>query len=203
MAASDVSEPKSTATSGRVFPDGLIALTILGAGAFVVVSLSAGVGHPLLTSVLSYLGSCLVAFLPITGVFVAVDLAKGGGEDPGVSPLVIIIMAATLGAGVYYMIHNMVAVPFLVSLSELLGGLVVFGGGWGALVAILERQHANPASGFREFERKAVLQRRLAEVPEPEEKFGVGTEECSQPGCERRALMGMARCAWHVAGGDS
>ncbi len=143
MAASDVSEPKSTATSGRVFPDGLIALTILLAGAFVVVSLSAGVGHPFLTTALSYLGSCLVAFLPIIGVFVGVVLAKGGGEEPDVSPLVYIIMypaAATLGAGVYYMIHTMVGVPFLVFLSELLGGLVVFGGGWMVLTAILERQ---------------------------------------------------------------
>ena len=143
MAASDVSEPKSTATSGRVFPDGLIALTILLAGAFVVVSLSACVGHPLLTTVLSYLGSCLVAFLPILGVYVAVVLAKGGDEEPDVSPLVITITylaAATLGAGVYYLIHNMVGVPFLVFLSELLGGFVVFGGGWMVLVTIMERR---------------------------------------------------------------
>ena len=143
MAASDISERKSTATSGWVFLDGFIAVTILSVGAFVVVSLSAGVGHPFLTTALSYLGSCLVAFLPIIGVFVAVVLAKGGGEEPDVSPLVYIIMypaAATLGAGVYYMIHTMVGVPFLVFLSELLGGLVVFGGGWMVLIGILERQ---------------------------------------------------------------
>ena len=126
MAASDMSERKSTATSGWVFSDGIIAVTILLAGAFFVVWLSAGVGHPLLTTVLttvlSYLGSCLVAFLPITGVYVAVVLAKGGEEpdffDPPVSPLVYAIMyltPATLGAGVYYMIHNMVGVPFLYS----------------------------------------------------------------------------------------
>ena len=135
-------ERKSTATSGWVFSDGLIAITILWAGAFVVVSLSAGVGHPLVTTVLSYLGSCLVAFLPILGVL-AVVLAKVGDEGPDVSPVVYTIpylAAATLGAGVYYMIHNMVGVPFLVFLSELLGGLVVFGGGWMVLVTILERR---------------------------------------------------------------
>ena len=138
-----MSERKSTATSGWVFADGLIALTILSAGTFVVVALSAGVGHPFLTTALSYLGSCLVAFLPIIGVWVAVVLAMGGDEEPDVSPLVYTIpylAAATLGAGVYYMIHNMVGVPFLVSLSELLGGFVVFGGGWGVLVSILERR---------------------------------------------------------------
>ena len=137
-----MSERKSTATSGWVFSDSLIALTILWAGAFVVVSLSAGVGHPLLTTVLSYLGSCLVAFLPIVGVL-AVVLTKGGDEEPSVSPLVYTIpylAAATMGAGVYYMIHNMVGVPFLVFLSELLGGAVVFGGGWMVLVTILERR---------------------------------------------------------------
>jgi len=67
-------------------------------------------------------------------------------------------------------------------------------------------EHANPASGFRELEeseRKAVLQKRVAEVPELEEKFGVGTEECSEPGCKRLVLGNMDRCAWHVAGGDS
>ena len=67
-------------------------------------------------------------------------------------------------------------------------------------------EHANPASGFRELEeseRKTVLQKRLAEVPELEKEFGVGTEECSEPGCERRVLGNMDRCAWHVAGGDS
>ena len=67
-------------------------------------------------------------------------------------------------------------------------------------------EHANAESGFRELEeseRKTVVQRRLAEVPELEEEFGVGTEECSQPGCERRTLGNMDRCAWHVAGGDS
>ena len=54
-----------------------------------------------------------------------------------------------------------------------------------------------------ESERKTVLQKRLAEVPELEKEFGVGTEECSEPGCERRVLGNMDRCAWHVAGGDS
>ncbi len=143
MAASDMSERKSTATSGWVFLDGLIALTILSAGTFVVVWLSAGVGHPFLTTALSYLGSCLVAFLPILGVFVAVVLAKGGDEEPDVSPLVYTIMylaAPTLGAGVYYMIHNIVGVPFVVFSSELLGGFVVFGGGWMVLTAFVERQ---------------------------------------------------------------
>ena len=45
-----------------------------------------------------------------------------------------------IGSGVYYMIHNMVGVPFLVFLSELLGGFVVFGSAWMVLVAILERR---------------------------------------------------------------
>ena len=40
---------------GWVFADGLIAITILWVGAFVVVSLSAGVGPPFLTTALSYL----------------------------------------------------------------------------------------------------------------------------------------------------
>ncbi len=136
-------ERKSTATSGWVFADGFVAITILAVGAFVVVSLSARVGPPFLTTALSYLGSCLVAFLPIIGIFVAVVLAKSGGEDPDVSPLVYIMMypaAAILGAGVYYMIHYMVGVPFLVFLSELLGGFVVFGGGWMVLVTIMERR---------------------------------------------------------------
>ena len=82
MAATDMSERKSTATSGWVFLDGFIAVTILSVGAFVVVSLSAGVGHPFLTTALSYLGSCLVAFLPIIGVFVAVVLARFGTRSP-------------------------------------------------------------------------------------------------------------------------
>ena len=67
----------------------------------------------------------------------------GGDEEPDVSPLVYTmpyLAAATLGAGVYYMIHNMVGVPFLVFLSELLGGFVVFGGGWMVLVSVLERR---------------------------------------------------------------
>ena len=113
------------------------------AGAFVVVWLSTGVTHPFLTTALSYLGSCLVAFLLITGVYVAVVLAKGGDEEPDLSPLVFKLVypaVAILGAGVYYMIHNIVGVPFVVSLSELLGGLVVFGGGWLALVTRMERQ---------------------------------------------------------------
>ena len=137
-----MTERKSTATAGWVFSDGLIAVTILWVGAFVVVSLSAGVGHPLSTTVLSYLGSCLVAFLPIVGVM-AVVLAKGGDEEPDVSPLVYTIpylAGATLGAGVYYMIHYMVGVRFFVFLSELLGGLVVFGGGWMLLTVLLERR---------------------------------------------------------------
>ena len=84
-------------------------------------------------------------FLPILGIFGAVVLAKGG-EEPDSSPLMFIIMyggPATLGAGVYYMIHNMVEVPFLVFLSELLGGLVIFAGGWMVLVTIMEsrREH--------------------------------------------------------------
>ena len=139
-----MSERKWTSTSGWVFSDGPIAITILWAGTLVV-TLSAGVGPPFLTTALSYLGSCLVAFLPILGVL-AVVLAKGGDEKPDVSPLVYTIpylAAATLGAGVYYMIHNihnMVGVPFLVFVSELLGGLVVFGGGWMVLVTILERR---------------------------------------------------------------
>ena len=73
----------------------------------------------------------------------AVVFAKGSDEEPDVSPLVYTIpylAAATLGAGVYYMIHNMVGVPFLVFLSELLGDFVVFGGGWMVLVSILERR---------------------------------------------------------------
>ncbi len=41
-----MSEQKSTATSGWVLADGFIAITILLAGAFVVVALSAGVGPP-------------------------------------------------------------------------------------------------------------------------------------------------------------
>ena len=67
-------------------------------------------------------------------------------------------------------------------------------------------EHANPASGFKELEeseRNAVLQRRLVDAPAYEEEFGVGTEACSEPGCEQRVLRGMSRCAWHVAGGDS
>ena len=138
-----MSERSSTATSGWVLADGFIAIAILLAGAFVVVALSAGVGPPFLTTALSYLGSCLVAFLAIIGVFVAVVLSRGGDEEPDVSRLVYIIMyvaAATLGAGVYYIIHNMVGVPFLVFSSELLGGLVVFGGGWMVLVTIMERR---------------------------------------------------------------
>ena len=141
--SSDMSERKSTATSGWVFVDGLVAITILLPGAFVVVWLSAGVSHPFLTTALSYLGSCLVAFLLITGVYVAVVFAKGLDEDPDLSPLVMKIVypaVAILGAGVYYMIHNIVGVPFVESLSELLGGFVVFGGGWLALVTRMERQ---------------------------------------------------------------
>ena len=38
------------------------------------------------------------------------------------------------------MIHYMVGVQFLVFLSELLGGFVVFGGGWMVLVTIMERR---------------------------------------------------------------
>ena len=155
MATSDVSERKSTARSGWVFADGFIAIAILLVGAFVLVWLSAGVGHPLLTAVLSYLGSCLVAFLPILGIFAAVVHAKLGGEEPDVTPLVHILIylaAAILGAGVYYAIHNVVGVPSLVSLSELLGGLVVFGGAWMVLVTILER---------REMERREKYKRRL------------------------------------------
>ena len=143
-------ERKSTATSGWVFADGFVAITILAVGAFVVVSLSARVGPPFLTTALSYLGSVLVAFLPILGVFVAVVLGKGG-EEPDFSPLVLIIMyvgPAILGAGVYYMIHYMVGVQFLVFLSELLGGFVVFGGGWMVLVTIMERD-GNLSKEFR------------------------------------------------------
>ena len=63
-------------------------------------------------------------------------------------------------------------------------------------------EHANPASGYAELEkseREAVLQQRLAEMPELEAEFGVGTEECRQPGCERRVLKRMDRCAGHIA----
>ncbi len=101
------------------------------------------VGPPFLTTALSYLGSCLVAFLLITGVYVAVVLAKGDREEPDRSSLVFKIVypaVAILGAGVYYMIHNIVGVPFVVFSSELLGGFVVFGGGWLALVTRMERQ---------------------------------------------------------------
>ena len=67
-------------------------------------------------------------------------------------------------------------------------------------------EHANPTSGYAElekFEREAVLQQRLAEVPELEAEFGIGTEECSSPECERPALVGLGKCAWHAAGGDA
>ncbi len=67
-------------------------------------------------------------------------------------------------------------------------------------------EHANPESGYREIEeseRRAVLQKRREEVPRLVEEFGLGTEECSEPGCEQRTLGNMDRCAWHVAGGDS
>ena len=47
------------------------------------------------------------------------------------------------------------------------------------------------------------MEKRIAEVPEFEAEFGVGTEECREQGCERRVLGNMDRCAWHVAGGDS
>ena len=144
MAASDMSEGKSTATSGRIFPEVIILPIILIAGPLVVLSLARVVDHPLLTTVLSYLGSCLLAFLPILGVFVAVVLAKGG-EEPDASPLMYMIMyvaPAILGAGVYYLIHNMLVVPSLVFLSEVLGGLVVFGGGWMLLTGFLERRTA-------------------------------------------------------------
>ena len=148
-----MSERNSTATSGWVLADGFIAITILLAGAFVVVALSAGVGPPFLTTALSYLGSCLVAFLLIIGVFVAVVLSKGGDDEPDVSRLVYIIMyvaAATLGAGVYYMIHNIVGLPSLVFLSERLGGFVVFGGGWMVLITILERRREREKSAAQD-----------------------------------------------------
>ncbi len=158
MAASDMSERKSTATSGWVFADGFIAITILMAGAFFVVWLSAGVGHPFLRTVLSYLGSCLVAFLPIL-VFVAVVSAKDGEEpdflDRPLSPLAYAIMylaPLTLGAGLYYVIHHILVLPFLVFSSELLGGFVVFGGGWGVVVTVMERKEERQRE--RERERK-------------------------------------------------
>ncbi len=158
MAASEMSERKSTATSGWVFADGIIAITILMAGAFFVVWLSAGVGPPLLRTVLSYLGSCLVGFVPIIGIYGAVTFAKDEEPDflePPVSPLVYAIMylaPVTLGAGVYYLIHNMVGVRRFVSLSELLGGFVVFGGAWMVLVTVMERREERQRK--RERERK-------------------------------------------------
>ena len=139
-----MSEPKSTATSGRIFPEVIILPIILVAGPLVVLSLARVVDHPLLTTVLSYLGSCLLAFLPILGVFVAVVLAKGG-EEPNLSRLmymILYVVPAILGAGVYYFIHNMLVVPSLVFLSEVLGGLVVFFGGWMLLTGFLERRAA-------------------------------------------------------------
>ena len=145
MATPDRSQRNSRATSGRVFLDGLIAITILLAGAFIVVSLSTGLGHPLLTAVLSYLGSCLVASLAIIGAYVSVVVAKSGGEMPEPPRLVFVLMypaVAALGAGVYFIIHNMAGVLFLVFSSKLLGGLVVFGGAWMVLVGLLERQRA-------------------------------------------------------------
>ncbi len=59
------------------------------------------------------------------------------------------VLGAILGAGVYYMIHYMVGVPFLVFLSELLGGFVVFGGGWMVLVSILERRQEHKTDARR------------------------------------------------------
>ena len=158
MAASDMSERKSTATSGWVFADGIVAIAILMAGAFFVVWLSGGVAHPFLRAALSYLGSCLVGFLPIL-VFVGVVSAKDGEEphffEPPLSPLayaIIYLTPVTLGAGVYYLIHYIVGVPSLVSLSEILGGFVVFGGGWGVVVTVMERKEERERK--RERERK-------------------------------------------------
>ncbi len=73
-------------------------------------------------------------------------------------------------------------------------------------IALVDSEWDLATSGYREIEeseRKAVMEKRIAEVPEFEAELGVGTEACSERGCERRVSGGMDRCAWHVAGGDS
>lgn len=140
-----VTKREVMATSGRIFPDPIFAFAILWAGASAVVFLAGGVGHPALKILLGYLGSSLIVFLAVLGIFFAVVFARFGTEEPDLSPLVYAIpyiAALTLGAGLYYMIHVKLLAPFLVFPSELLGGLVVFGGGWGLLVAHLERRRA-------------------------------------------------------------
>ena len=138
-----VTKRESTATWGRVFPDPLFAIAILWAGASLVVFLAGGVGHPALRILLGYLGSSLVVFLAVLAIFIVVVLTKNGTEEPDLSPLVYsipFVAALTLGAGLYYLVHVILVVPSLVYWSELLGGLVVFGGGWVLLVSLLERR---------------------------------------------------------------
>ena len=150
-AKADMIEQKSKATSGRIFPEVIVLPIILWAGALVVYFLAGVAGPPLLNTLLSYLGSSLVALLPILGVFVAVSLAKGWDEVPDVSPLVYTIpylATLTLGAGLYYVIHDILVLPFLVSLSEMLGGLVVFLGGWMLLTVVLERRRRCARDGL-------------------------------------------------------
>lgn len=127
------------AIRGRILPGLIILPLILCGGAAAVHSLLAG--HRFVSAAVSYLGCCFAVFVPVIVAWSVIAVDKGWDERPpsrlvGAVPFVTPI---ALGAGLYHLIHRVLAVPPLISASKILGSLLIFVVGWALWTDLKER----------------------------------------------------------------
>ena len=130
-----------SSSPGRIFPGIIVLPIVLGGGTAVVLSLVNVTGHRLFSVAVSYLGCYCAALVPVIAAWSFIVVKNGWDKrpPPRLIDAVPFVIPVALGACLYYLIHYALAVPFLISVSKILGSLLIFVMVWAFLADLRER----------------------------------------------------------------